>query len=176
MVWLLEGFPTQARVEIGKADATLFTHKVNNDIFVCQIYVDDIIFGSTNVAFCEEFSRIMMNRFKMSMMGELKFFLGFQIKQLKDGMFISQTKYTNNMLKKFDMDKAKPIKTPMPTNGHLDLDQGGKDIDQKVYHSMIGSLLYLYASRTDIMLSMCMCARFQANPKECHLMAVKRIF
>ena len=74
------------------------------------------------------------------------------------------------------MDKAKPIKTPMPTNGHLDLDQGGKDVDQKVYRSMIGSLLYLCASRPDIMLSVCMCARFQANPKECHLMAVKRIF
>ncbi|XP_066395929.1 secreted RxLR effector protein 161-like, partial [Miscanthus floridulus] len=72
--------------------------------------------------------------------------------------------------------KAKPIKTPMPTNGHLDLDQGGKDVDQKVYHSMIGSLLYLCASRPDIMLSVCMYARFQANPKECHLMAVKRIF
>jgi hypothetical protein len=112
----------------------------------------------------------------MSMMGELKFFLGFQIKQLKDGTFISQTKYTNDMLKKFDMDKAKPIKTPMPTNGHLDLDQGGKDVDQKVYRSMIGSLLYLCASRPDIMLSVCMCARFQANPKECHLLAVKRIF
>jgi hypothetical protein len=80
------------------------------------------------------------------------------------------------MLKKFDMDKAKPIKTPMPTNGHLDLDQGGTDVDQKVYLSMIGSLLYLCASRPDIMISVCMCARFQANPKECHLMAVKRIF
>ena len=75
------------------------------------------------------------------MMGDLKFFLGFQIKQLKDGTFISQTKYTNDMLKKFDMDKAKPIKIPMTTNGHLDLDQGGKDVDQKVYRSMIGSLL-----------------------------------
>ena len=100
--------------EIGKADPTLFTHKVGKDIFVCQIYVGDIIFGSTNVAFCEEFSRIMMNRFKMSMMGELKFFLEFQIKQLKDSTFISQTKYTNDILKKFDMDKVKPIKTHMP--------------------------------------------------------------
>ena len=127
----------------------------------CQIYVDDIIFSSTNVTFCKEFSRIMMNRFKMSMMGELKFFLGFQIKQLKDGMFISQTNYTNDMLKKFDMDKAKPIKTPpMQTNGHLDLDEGGKAIDQKVYRSMIRSLLYLCASRPDIMLSVCMCVRF----------------
>jgi hypothetical protein len=172
----LKDFLLKQGFEIGKADATLFTHKVNGDIFICQIYVDDIIFGSTNVAFCEEFSRIMTNRFEMSMMGELKFFLGFQIKQLKDGTFISQTKYTNDMLKKFDMNKAKPIKTPMPTTGHLDLNNDGEAVDQKVYRSMIGSLLYLCASRPDIMLSVCMCARFQANPKRCHLMAVKRIF
>jgi hypothetical protein len=94
---------------------------------------------------------------------------------MKEGTFISQTKYITNMFKKFDMDKAKPIKTPMPTNGHLDLDKNGKVIDQKVYCSMIGSLLYLCASRPDIMFSVCMCARFQANLKECHLMAVKRI-
>ena len=79
------------------------------------------------------------------------------------------------MLKKFDMVNAKPIKTPMPTNGHLDLNIEGKAVDTKVYHSMIGSLLYLCASRPDIMLSVCMCARFQANPKECHLVAVKKI-
>jgi hypothetical protein len=94
------------------------------------------------------------------MMGELKFFLGFQIKQLKDGTFISQTKYTHDMLKKFDKNNAKPIKTPMPSNGHLDLNEQGKSIDQKAYRSMIGSLLYLCASRPDIMLSVCMCARF----------------
>jgi len=117
----------------------------------------------------------MTKRFEMSMMGELKFFLGFQIKQLKEGTFISQTKYTLDMLKKFDMEKAKPIKTPMPTNGHLDLDEKGKAVDIKVYRSMIGSLLYLCASRPDIILSVCMCARFQANLKECHLVAVKRI-
>jgi hypothetical protein len=108
----------------------------------------------------------MTDRFEMSMMGELRYFLGFQIKQLEDGMFISQTKYTHDLLKKFGMDKAKPIKTPMGTNGHLDLDIVGKSIDQKVYCSMIRSLLYLCASRPDRMLSVCMCARFQAAPKE----------
>jgi hypothetical protein len=142
---------------------------------VCQIYVYDIIFGSTNETFCEEFSRVMTKRFEMSMMGEFKFFLGFQIKQAKEGTFICQTQYTRDILKKFDMDKAKPIKTPMPTNGHLDLNEEGKSMDQKAYRSMIGSLLYLCASRPDIMFSVCMCARFQANPKECHLMAIKRI-
>jgi hypothetical protein len=73
------------------------------------------------------------------------------------------------------MDKAKPIKTPMGTNVHLDLDMDGKSVDQKVYHSMIGPLLYLCAFRPNIMLSVCMCARFQAAPKECHLRVIKRI-
>jgi hypothetical protein len=160
---------------IGKADSTLFTRRVDNDIFICQIYVDDIIFGSTNQSFCDEFSKIMTDRFEMSMMGELNFFLGFQIKQLENGTFISQIKYTHDLLKKFGMDKTKPIKTPMGRNGHLDLDMGGKPVDQKIYRSMIGSLLYLCASRPDIMLSVCMCARFQTAPKECHLRAIKRI-
>jgi hypothetical protein len=91
--------------------------------------VDDIIFGSTNKSFCDEFSKIMNDRFEMSMMGELKFFLGFQIKQWEDGTFISQTKYTHDLLKMFGMDTATFIKTPMGTNGHLDLDMRGKSID-----------------------------------------------
>jgi hypothetical protein len=96
----------------------------------------------------------------MSMMGELKYFLGFQVKQLQDGTFISQTKYIQDILNKFRMKDAKPIKTPMGTNGHVDLDTGGKSIDQKVYQLMMGSLLYLCAYRLYIMLSVCMCARF----------------
>jgi hypothetical protein len=96
----------------------------------------------------------MMDRFKMFMMGVLTFFLGFQIKQVKEETFISQMKYTN---------------------GHLDLDLDGTSVDQKVYRSMIGSLLYLCASRPDIRLSVCMCVRFQDAPKDCHLRAVKRI-
>jgi hypothetical protein len=125
----LKDFLVKQGFEIGKANATLFTRKVDGHIFVFQIYVDDIIFGSTNETFCKEFSRVMTERFEMSMMGELKFFLGFQIKQAKEGTFIYQTKYTREMLKKFDMDKAKPIKTPMPTNGHLDLNEEGKSVD-----------------------------------------------
>jgi hypothetical protein len=111
-------------------------------MFIYQIYVDDIIFGSTNKSTCEEFSRIMIQKFEMSMMGKLKYFLGFQVKQLQEGTFISQTKYIQDILTKFGMKDAKPIKTPMGTNGHLDLNTGGKSIDQKVYRSMIGSLLY----------------------------------
>jgi hypothetical protein len=111
----------------------------------------------------------------MSMIGELTFFLGFQVKQMKDGNFLSQEKYTKDLLKRFKMEKCKPIKTPMPTNGHLDLDEGGNLVDQTLYRSMIGSLLYLTTSRPDIMFSVCMCAWFQANPKKAHLSVVKRI-
>jgi hypothetical protein len=158
-----------------KADPALFTKTIDKDLFICQIYVDDIIFRSTNQSSCEEFSRIMIQKLELSMMGELKYFLGFQIKQLKEGTLICQTKYIQDILKKFGMKNAKPIKTPMGTNGHLDLDIGGKSVDQKVYRSMIGSLLYVCASQPDIMLLVCMCARFQANPKEIHLRSVKRI-
>jgi hypothetical protein len=171
----LRDFLTKNGFKIGKADSTLFTRRAGDDLFVFQIYVDDIIFGSTNKGCCDEFSQTMIKRFEMSMMGELNFFLGFKVKQLKEGTFLCQTKYTHDILNKFNMEHAKPIKTPMGTNGHLDLDIGGKSVDQKVYRSMIGSLLYLCASRPDIMLNVCLCARFQSNPKECHLRAAKRI-
>jgi hypothetical protein len=171
----LRDFLISNAFKVGKANPTLFTKTCNGYLFVCQIYVDDIIFGSTNQKSCEEFSRVMMQMFKMSMMGELTYFHGFQVKQLKDDTFISQTKYTQDLLKRFGMKDAKPAKTPMGTDGHIDLNKGGKSVDQKTYRSMIGSLLYLCASRPDIMLSVCMCARFQSDPKECHLVAVKRI-
>jgi hypothetical protein len=171
----LRDFLISNAFKVGKADPTLFTKTCNGDLFVCQIYVDDIIFGSTNQKSCEEFSRVMMKKFEMSMMGELTYFLGFQVKQLKDGTFISQMKYTQDLLKRFGMKDAKPAKTPMGTNGHVDLNKGGKSVDQKAYRSMIGSLLYLCASRPDIMLSVFMCARYQSDPKECYLVVVKRI-
>jgi hypothetical protein len=102
----LRDFLIENGFRIGKADSTLFTRKMGNDLFVCQIYVDDIIFGSTNKSFCDKFSKIMTDRFEMSMMRVLTFFLRFQIKQAKEGTFISQTKYTRDILKKFG------------TNGH----------------------------------------------------------
>jgi hypothetical protein len=118
---------------------------------------------------------MMSKEFEMSMIRELSFFLGLQIKQLKDGIFISQSKYLKDMLKKFGLENANPIKTPMATNGHLDLDEGGTMVDQKLYRSIIGSLLYITASRPNVMFSVCMCVRFQASPREIHLMAAKRI-
>jgi hypothetical protein len=171
----LRDFLISNAFKVRKADPTLFTKNCYGDLFVCQIYIDDIIFGSTNQKSCEEFSRVMMQKFEMSMMGELNYFLGFQVKQLKEGTFIFQMMYTQDLLKRFGMKDVELAKTPMGTDGHLDLNKGGKSVDQKAYRSMIGFLLYLCASRPDIMLSVCMCARFQSDPKECHLVAVKRI-
>jgi hypothetical protein len=108
---------------IGKVDTILFTKKLNGEIFICQIYVDDIIFGSTNEDYCKEFGELKSKEFEMSMIGELTFFLGFQVKQMREGISISQEKYTKDLLKRFKMDEYKPIKTPMSSNGHLDLDE-----------------------------------------------------
>ena len=159
----------------GKVDTTLFIKRKEHDILLVQIYVDDIIFGATNESLCKEFSNIMQSEFEMSMMGELNFFLGLQIKQTTNGIFINQSKYCKELLKRFGMDNAKEIATPMSTACYLDKDEGGKSVDIKKYRGMIGSLLYLSASRPDIMFSVCLCARYQANPKESHLSAVKRI-
>ncbi|KAJ9557345.1 hypothetical protein OSB04_011959 [Centaurea solstitialis] len=159
----------------GTIDTTFFLKKEGDDLLLVQIYVDDIIFGSTNPELCTKFSKIMETEFEMSMMGELNFFLGIQVKQNPDGIFINQSKYIKDMLKKFHMTDCSPIKTPMPTGNLLGPDLAGKSVDQKIYRSMIGSLLYLTATRPDIMFATCFCARFQANPKESHLAAVKRI-
>jgi hypothetical protein len=150
---------------MGVIDHTLFTKRIDGIFFVCQVYVDDIIFGSTNQNYSDAFAKTMTDEFEMSMMGRLEVFLGFEIKQYKDGAFIKQAKYTKDMLKKFNMTDAKPLKFPTATNVDLNLDPKGKQVDQKLYRSMIGSLLYLCASRPDIMFSVVMCARFQANPK-----------
>ena len=112
----------------------------------------------------------------MSMMGELTFFLGFQIKQSKQGIFVHQTKYTKDLLRRFDMGTTKPVSTPMGSTAVLDPDEDGESVDQKEYRSMIGSLLYLTASRPDIHFAVCLCARFQASPRASHRQAVKRIF
>jgi hypothetical protein len=137
--------------------------------------VDTIIFGSTNQDFCEEFEKMMANEFEMSMIRELSYFLGFQIKQLKNRTFVSQGKYIKDMLKKFGMSDSKSISTPMGINGNLDSDASGNMVDQNLYWSMIGSLYYVTASRLDVIFSACMCARFQASLRESHLKATKRI-
>ena len=160
----------------GTIDTTLFIRKVKENVILVQIYVDDIIFGSTDEKLCKKFSKLMSDKYEMSLMGELTYFLGLQVKQTKDGIFINQEKYVKDLLNKFDMNQCSSMKTPMAPPVKLDADTDGKSVNVTTYRGMIGSLLYLTASRPDIMFSTCLCARYQANPKESHLIAVKRIF
>ncbi|GKA63743.1 putative ribonuclease H-like domain-containing protein [Tanacetum coccineum] len=160
----------------GTIDKTLFIKKDKKDIILVQIYVDDIIFGSTKKSWSDEFEALMKGRFQMSAMGELTFFLGLQVKQSQEGIFISQDKYVAEILKKFDFVSVKSAITPMETKAPLAQDEGGPDVDLHLYRSMIGCLMYLTASRPDIMYAVCACSRFQVTPKVSHLYAVKRIF
>ncbi|GJV23619.1 retrovirus-related pol polyprotein from transposon TNT 1-94 [Tanacetum coccineum] len=172
----LKAFLLDHKYTMGLVDNTLFTKKRDSHIIIVQIYVDDIIFRSTCQELCDDFSKIMHNEFEMSMMGESNFFRGLQIKQLDDGIFFNQSKYIKEMHKKFGLEDSKPIKTPMSSETKLTRDEDGESIDNIKYHGMIGSLLYLTASRSNIMFSVCLCARFQEDPKTSHLEAVKRIF
>ncbi|GJU59009.1 ribonuclease H-like domain-containing protein [Tanacetum coccineum] len=157
----------------GTIDKTLFIRRNKKDIMLVQVYVDDIIFGSTNKSWCAEFEALMQSRFQMSSMGELTFFLGLQVKQNKEGIFISQDKYVAEILKKFDLVHVKAAITPMETKLPLTKDEEAFDVDVHLYRSMIGSLMYLTASRPDIMYAVCVCSRFQVTPKTSHLNGVK---
>nr|GEU70767.1 retrovirus-related Pol polyprotein from transposon TNT 1-94 [Tanacetum cinerariifolium] len=155
---------------------TLFTKKKSSNLIIVQIYVDNIIFGLTCQDMCDEFAKIMHDEFEMSMMDELNFFLGLQIKQMEDGNFFNQYKYIKEMFKKFRLEDSKPMKTPLSSDTKLTKDKEYESIDSTKYRGIIGSLLYLTESRPDIMFSVCLCARFQEAPKTSHLKAVKRIF
>ncbi|KAH9779116.1 hypothetical protein KPL71_007601 [Citrus sinensis] len=133
------------------------------------------VFGSTSSYHVHEFVSQMKKEFEMSMVGELTYFLGLQVKQMENEIFVNQSKYVKSLVKRFGLDSAKHLRTPMSTNAKLTVDHSGSSVDPSLYRSMIGSLLYLTASRLDICFSIGVCARYQANPKESHLAAVKRI-
>ncbi|XP_071729182.1 uncharacterized mitochondrial protein AtMg00810-like [Rutidosis leptorrhynchoides] len=160
----------------GTIDTTLFIKRHGDDIMLIQIYVDDIILGSTNQKHCDRFAALMSKHFKMRMMGTLQFFLGLQVRQLPSGIFINQSKYILDILKKFELESRQSIGIPMETHTKLNADLNGKSVNSTKYHSMIGSLMYLTSSRPDIMFATYLCTRYQSNPKESHYQAVKCIF
>ncbi|GJS49155.1 putative ribonuclease H-like domain-containing protein [Tanacetum coccineum] len=172
----LSTYLLENRFRRGTIDKTLFIKKDKGDIMLVQVYVDDIIFGSTKKSLCVEFEQMMHKKFQMSSMGELTFFLELQVMQKDDGIFISQDKYVADILKKFDFSSVKTASTPIETNKALLKDKEVEDVDVHLYRSMIGSLMYLTASRPDIMFVVCACVRFQVTPKTSHLHVVKRIF
>nr|GEY59131.1 hypothetical protein [Tanacetum cinerariifolium] len=161
---------------MGTINQTLFIRKHKQEFLLVQVYVDDIIFGSSNPQLCREFKALMHDKFQMSAMGKLTFFLGLQVLQKKDGIFLSQDKYVGDILKKFGYSDVRSANTPMDKENPWGKDRPSKHVELHLYRSMIRSLMYLTASRPDIMFAVCACARHQVTPKECHLYAVKRIF
>nr|GFB14996.1 putative ribonuclease H-like domain-containing protein [Tanacetum cinerariifolium] len=135
----------------GTIDQTLFIRRKREDFILVQVYVDDTIFGSSNPQLCREFEALMHDKFQMSAMGELNFFLGLQVLQKEDGIFLSQDKYIGDILKKFGYSDVRSSNTPMDKENPWGKDGTGKDIDLHLYRSMIGSLMYLTTSRPDIM-------------------------
>ncbi|GJT71968.1 putative ribonuclease H-like domain-containing protein [Tanacetum coccineum] len=150
----------------GQIDKTLFIKRIKSDILLVQVYIDDIIFRSTKKELCTDFKKLMHKKFQMSSMGEITFFLGLQVTQKDDGIFISQDKYVDEILKKFGFSTVKTTSTPMETSKPLLKDEKVEDVDVHLYRSMIGSLMYLTNSRPDIVFVVCACARFQVTPKD----------
>ena len=171
----LTEFLTQQGYRKGGIDKTLFVKQDAENLMIAQIYVDDIVFGGMSNEMLRHFVQQMQSEFEMSLVGELTYFLGLQVKQMEDSIFLSQSKYAKNIVKKFGMENASHKRTPAPTHLKLSKDEAGTSVDQSLYRSMIGSLLYLTASRPDITYAVGVCARYQANPKISHLTQVKRI-
>ncbi|GJY29096.1 putative ribonuclease H-like domain-containing protein [Tanacetum coccineum] len=160
----------------GSVDPTLFIRKEGKELLLVQVYVDDIIFAASTLELCDLFAKIMCSKFKMSMMGKILFFLGLHNFQNPRGIFINQSKYAIESLKKYSFDSCDPVDTPIVEKSKLDEDKEGKAVDPSHYRGMIGTLLYLTASRPDLQFAICMCVGYRARPTEKHLHAVKRIF
>ncbi|GJT26670.1 retrovirus-related pol polyprotein from transposon TNT 1-94 [Tanacetum coccineum] len=160
----------------GAVDSTLFTQKIGKHILLVQIYIDDIIFASTDPKACDIFSNEMSSKFQMSMMGQISFFLGLQVFQNPGGIFINRLKFALEILMKFGMDSCDPVDTLMVDRLKLDEDPLGTPVDQTRFCSLVGSLMYLTASRPDLVFVVCMCARYQASPTKKYLEALKRVF
>ncbi|GJR82449.1 retrovirus-related pol polyprotein from transposon TNT 1-94 [Tanacetum coccineum] len=144
---MLPSFLISQQFSKGAVDPILFTRQVENDLLLVQIYVDDIIFASTNTAMCNEFANQMATKFKMSMMGQMSFFLGLTISQSPRGIFINLSKYASEIVKKYGMLTSDSVDTPMVEKSKQDKDLHGNPVDATLYRGMIGSLMYL-TSRT----------------------------
>nr|GEW52854.1 hypothetical protein [Tanacetum cinerariifolium] len=153
---LLSSFLLSQKFSKGIVDLRLFIKREGKEILLVQIYVDDIIFASTDPDLYESFSDVMCSKFKMSMMGKLSFFLGLQISQCPRGIFLNQSKYALELLKNYSMETNEQLNTLMVETSKLDEDPEGKAVDPTRYHGMIGTLMYLTSSRPDLVFDVCM--------------------
>ncbi|XP_050895226.1 uncharacterized protein LOC127101827 [Lathyrus oleraceus] len=159
----------------GGIDKTLFVKEKDGKLMIAQTYMDDVVFGGMSHEMVQHFVKQMQSEFEMSLVGELTYFLGLQVKQMEDSVFLCQSKYARSIVKKFGLESESHKRTPAPTHLKLSKDEKGLSVNQSLYRSMIGNLLYLIANRLDITFVVGVCARYQVEPKVSHINQVKRI-
>ncbi|KAL0345417.1 UNVERIFIED_CONTAM: Retrovirus-related Pol polyprotein from transposon TNT 1-94 [Sesamum radiatum] len=158
------------------SEATLYVKtKGAAEVLLICLYVDDLIYTGNSVALINNFKKIMVSEFEMTDLGEMSYFLGLEVRQSEDGIFISQHKYVKDLLEKYNMKECNAIRTPMIMNQKFCLDDGEEKVDVQLYRSLVGSLLYLTNSRPDILQATALLSRFMQNPSNIHFGAAKRI-
>ncbi|KAK6160742.1 hypothetical protein DH2020_004123 [Rehmannia glutinosa] len=162
--------------KINECDKCVYVKGTSEAFVIVWLYVDDLLIMGSSHDTIMETKRMLKRNFDMKDMGTADVILGIKISRTLDRIILSQSHYVEKLLKKFDIEEGRTVSTPMATNVKIDKDEKGKSVDESKYRGMIGSLFYLTASRPDILHAVCLCARFQSNPKESHMSAVKRIF
>ena len=149
-------------------ESTLYIKETNGNVLIVVLYVDDLIFTGNNKALIGEFKEAMKNEFEMTDLGLLKYFLGIEVKQMHDGIFISQEKYAGQILERFKIQNSKATPTPTKVGLNLSKEDSNKRVDPTLYKSMVGSLMYLTATRPDLMHAVNLISRFMEIPKDSH--------
>ena len=157
-----------------QSEPSLYVKCEGKNFLFIYLYIDDLIYAGTNLKMVQDFKKVMMTKFEITDFRLMKYFLGFQVKQSRGGIFILQEKYVENLLKKFKMKDCKPVSTPMALNEKMQQDDDADMADEKLLRSLVGSLIYLTNTRPDIMQSVSV-LRFMSKPSKVHYAAVKRI-
>jgi len=171
----LDSYLLEKGFEKCEGEPTVYIKEKDGKLLIVVLYVDDVIFTGNDVYLIENFKTVMKEEFRMSEMGLLRYFLGIEIDQNENGIFISQEKYVNEVLERFNMQDNKAAITPIVMGLKLNKEDSSKDFCHSLYKSIVGSLMYLTATRTDIMFDVSLISRFMERPKEAHWQAVKRI-
>lgn len=161
----IEAYFLQQEFEICPSEQTLFTKTRGGNILIVSLYVDDVIFTGNSKAMCDEFKKSMMMEFEMSDLGKMRHFLGVEVKQGQDGIFICQRRYAREVLARFRMEESNAVKNPIVPGTKLQKDENGEKVDEIMFKQLVGSLMYLTVTRPDLMYAVCLIRRFMANPR-----------
>jgi hypothetical protein len=172
----IDNYFNESGFKRSKSELTLYVkHQGNVDLLIVALYIDDLILTGSNAEMIEEFKKDMVNKYEMSDMGLLHYFLGIEVYQDKEGVFISQRMYAEKILRKFRMVGCKPMATPLAVNEKLKKEDGGKKVDATLYRSLVGNLLYLTATRPEVMFAASLLSRFMHSPSHFHFATAKRV-